>query len=97
MPLFPDQISQLEQVLGVCLTCSQYHFHVLHVCVCDYKVSACLRMYDLQRCGNPWRWAGWKGGVGVGGRQSSASLHFYHSLVGKNVIKRTAGSEAPGL
>ena len=30
-------------------------------------------------------------------KQTSASLLFYHPLVGKNVIKSTASSEAPSL
>lgn len=48
MPLFPDQISQLEQALCVCLTCSQYHFHVLHVCVC--VIIKCLHALGCTTC-----------------------------------------------
>jgi len=76
--------------LGEQLT--SYHLHILIsaslfiflcVCVCVWKP---LEVSQLERRGG-----------GENRKQRSASLLFYHPLVGKYVIKSAASSEAPGL
>lgn len=78
-------------IMSTSLSWHPYLFSFLHqclcVCVCGSEVSRNVEAPGGEPTGKKRR----------GRKQRSASLLFYHPLVGKYVIKRAASSEAPGL